>query len=582
MSSRQILKSVSVENFKIFRGREVFDFAASTYFVGPNNTGKSTVLTALKYFFDFDNLLYEDRDFLNKTAIDSRKRGARESKIGVTFNLLAVRSATLKARFTKIDKLSKAITITKIAKLSESGVLTVDYDVNGQVLEFAQLPEHVKSLITSVKINYLHPQQGAALLKEAQVKLKRRLLDNWGRGRGSTMTQSMRDLETEWEKFRQIAKEYLSESLKVSVSKIWPDSDVNITLPNDIKSVLQISDISFSSTKGGPMVDLLSQGSGAQSLILYFAHYILDSDKTPYRAAEYHPVWLIEEPESFLHADLVSQLANEFNSQEWLDNIQLMISTHSAILLAKSRNVGNESHWHRMGSPRLSKASTMWSSDELRDMGRMLGDANFLGYFLSSSSDRPVILEDSRQETADAFKRSGLNVLTGLKGISDINRTISSLLPLEETLTTKTYFIVDNDRGLTQIKSVLSGGDEVAIQDGFKLVRIGKTDALNVIVLPTNQASEDLFKEFAIFLDECVKAVYDPSQSVIKQGYPNYLAGVVAGLYKTKPELLDRAMIEEMIKTNTDVKSVFWKDTKENRYNIRPEVVDTINNLIGK
>lgn len=354
MKNSSLLKAIYIRNFKVFRAETKIEFHSSTYLVGPNNSGKSTVLLAIRYFFD--DALYEERNFLNKSEVISRTTGARKSEITIVFNLMNLNNSGLRAKF---DRSRKEIEVKKIAHLSESGVLRISYEVDGKQYGLSNLPEHIRALVNGIKINYLHPQQGEVLLHEAQLKLRRRLLDNWGRRK--TMTKAMQALENEWKSFRELAKSYLSESLNDNVKRIWPDSEVSISLPQDVKTILEISDISFSSRKSNPMVNLLSQGSGAQALILYFTHYILDSDKaiSRSRGAEHHPIWLIEEPESFLHADLISKIADQFNSEDWLSNIQFVISTHSSILLAKSHVREGAVMWHSMrdGIVKKSKSS---------------------------------------------------------------------------------------------------------------------------------------------------------------------------------------------------------------------------------
>jgi hypothetical protein len=76
------------------------------------------------------------------------------------------------------------------------------------------------------------------------------------------------------------ANRYLSQSLTESLQSFWPECEVAINLPKNIKEIIAISDINLQGYKNAPEVELTAHGTGAQSTVLYLAAYLLDSDKT--------------------------------------------------------------------------------------------------------------------------------------------------------------------------------------------------------------------------------------------------------------------------------------------------------------
>lgn len=92
-----------------------------------------------------------------------------------------------------------------------------------------------------------------------------------------------------------------------------------VDLPEKVVDVIAVSEILFKGSSDLPDVSLTSQGTGAQSTILYQTHFLLDSDKTLHRGF-YYPIWLVEEPESFLHVDIIFKLGYLLCSDIWLDS----------------------------------------------------------------------------------------------------------------------------------------------------------------------------------------------------------------------------------------------------------------------
>ncbi len=373
-----LISKVSLKNFKCFREKIDLPINQGTYFIGINNAGKTAVLNAVKFFFD--SSLFDDESFLNRTTYLAKKGGYNRSEITLTFDLSSVINKALKSKLIKFFSGTNAVIKKSIIFSSDSRQITSFYTIREKDYDFEQIDENIRKLLRSVKIIYIHPQEGRELLLNAQDKLRARLLANWGRG--ARLSHSIKELQDKWIALREQARSYLSGSLTDSLQKMWPGSEASIDLPKDVKDIVAISDITFKSHTSFPDIELTAQGTGAQATILYLTHFLLDSDRSLHRG-EYHPIWLLEEPESFLHADLIAKFAAQMNSELWLRNIQMLVSTHSPIILAASRLGEKSIIWNLINEYRLKEGKGVdeWSPEQIEDIGKIMGDANFHVYF---------------------------------------------------------------------------------------------------------------------------------------------------------------------------------------------------------
>ncbi|MEK7514602.1 MAG: AAA family ATPase [Patescibacteria group bacterium] len=557
-----LITQLKLKNFKCFRNEKIFDFAKSTYLVGINNSGKTAALQGVRYFFDNDQI--KDGSFLNKAEFARKQSGYNRADITITFNLEVL--TTKKRKNDLIKKYGKFLSVAKsITFTPESESTNVAWKINSSDL-LADLPDGIRWLFGAVKLTYIHPQEGSLLLKNVQKRLRQRLLANWGRG--AALTHNLKELEDKWNYMRDAANKYLSQSLTDSVQSFWPESKVTIDLPKKVREIIDIADINFQGDKALPEIELTSQGTGAQSTILYLAHYLLDSDRSLNRG-EYHPIWLMEEPESFLHADLLAKLSKQLNSDKWLQNIQMIISSHSPILLASSRATAGQTRWTILGNFEIEQSIMVDKvSDNIIDrLGVLMGDNNFSAYFAVAEDKNLVFLEDKRELTLKVFRDSGINLTKGLEGVPEVGKFLDVLKTTPELLRSKAFFIVDNDKGLSQLSRHLSNGVEKE-GTGFKRYKCSDISEVYIICLPESKIVEDLFAEYDNHLSNCISKIWDAKFKVL-DSTPSNLARVVgqarAHEVKSKEDQI------KLIKNTQDVKDLFWKDVEKNSYNISRE-----------
>lgn len=458
-----LFSELAIRNFKGYREKTTIPLNQSNYFVGPNNSGKSAILHAMLCFFQEDRF---SPTFLNKTELRGKKEGFNRSEITLVIDISQVKSQKaanrLRTKYGDVLSVSKHFT-QKVA----TGALEVRFFINDEECDYGSADSDVRKILDSVNVSYIHPQEADALLQRAQEKLRDRLLANFGRHH--SIATNLKTLQEAWSELRKSANEYLSRSLTESLRQIWPGCETKIDLPEKIDDIVAVSEITFRPEASLPAVELLNQGTGAQSTILYQAHYLIDSDKTLHKG-QYHALWLIEEPESFLHSDLAIKLGSMLNSDEWLANVQMLVTTHSSSIVGTAKSGATDINLSLVNdsSPHETKKLSEWDENEIRKISKALGDPYFDVIYYSISTTPSLILEDEHDRSMDALEAAGIPVSKRLKGITEVRRYIEVLIGLNAAHINPVYFLVDSDDGLKELRPLMSGARHSPHTAGIK------------------------------------------------------------------------------------------------------------------
>jgi AAA15 family ATPase/GTPase len=548
-----LINSIEIANFRCFRRLPRVSFSKATFLIGPNNSGKTAILSALDCFF---NTASYRSEFLNKTEYASKGTGYNRSSITLEFDLQAISSKTIRQRmisnFGKTLRISKSFTFREISK-----TIDVKYTINNVKRTLDALEPDIQKLIRAVSISYILPQEGEELLRKAQAKLRDRLLQNWGRYK--TLARGLNQLQKKWNDVRKKANHYLSSLLTANLQSIWKDCNTTVDLPERIQDIIAISKINFRGSPSMPEINLSFQGTGAQSTILYQTHFLLDSDRTLHRG-QYYPIWLLEEPESFLHADIALKLGDLLTSEDWLNNIQMVISTHSPLILAGSKRNEERISWILLDesySVRKTKSVNQWDNNEIKQIGQAMGDINFDIYFMAAGKEDAIYLEDTRDITIQSFvKSTGIKVRKGLSGSSEIKKHIEVLLNIEGLLRSKCFFLLDNDKGKREFEIYLKPTCRIQEESGFSLYKI--CDHLFIILMPPDCCLEDLYQEFDGTLETCCDKLFQQNFRAA-ENVPGELSGAHEKIRHWKVKPTNREEAKKAIKNFQDVKDIFWK-----------------------
>jgi len=566
-----LLTEISLKNFECFKDKVSFSLNDATFFIGKNNSGKSSIFRAICVFFGEIDFNYK---FLNKTVFRAKKAKNNVSEITITFDLNEIKLKAFRQRLLKLNKKSAKLTIK--AKYTYRQNYTDEvFEVNGRRHKYEDLNPDIQRLIESVKINYIHPQEGAELLAKAQEKLRRRLLDNWGRS--ANVSQELNKLNTEWETYSKKANSYLSELLTAKVKSFWGNGEVIINLPKKINEIIKVSEINFKMNRDLPAISLTSQGTGVQQSLLYYASYVLDSDRTLRRNKEYHPIWLLEEPESFLHADMIIKLAKDLTSSEWLANLQILLTTHSGLLLASSINQEDNILWNILTTHNLevSYNPTKIDNSKINRIGQIMGDPNFEIYFFVNKTS--IFIEDTSKVLIDKLEEEGI-VVKGLWGINEIKKYVQVL---RTNNFTKVFFIVDNDKGYDKIKEVLEGISQKSLDFDFSEYELENN--VHILLLPKDWAMEELFDGFDSFIDEFVPKIIDMKTKKLLISTPTICTKTVTILnrrYQNKPvNSVDE--VKDELRKDDNIKKEFWKQVENNIFKFKKEIISFLKSFLA-
>jgi hypothetical protein len=546
----------------------------SNFFIGINNSGKSAILKALHCFFNSTEYY---PDFINKTEFRSKGSGYNKSIIGVTFDLNFVNSKKLQADLKQ--QYGNQLVLYKNFTLRETtNIISIDYTLDNTNYTPDALSPLINEFLKKISVSYIHPQEAKNLLEKAQEKLKSRLLSNWGRN--ANLAETLKGLQKQWTELRIKANNYLSNGLTQSLQNIWPGCQTIVDLPEKIDDIIGISEILFKQTTDLPEVSLTSQGTGAQSTILYQTHFLLDSDRTLHRGF-YYPIWLIEEPESFLHADIIFKLGYLLCSDLWLNNIQMLISTHSPLLLATSKQNGTRIKWFSIYNYLIinSKMVSDWDDEEIREVGILMGDSNFEIYFKSSAFKKIVVIEDTREVTKDKLIDAGIEVSFRLNGVTELKRYFDVLRSIDISMGRNIYFLIDNDDGYKEFRSTIENGEEVSqTRNGF--IKYKFQNNVFLIVFPNGYAIEELFNEYDLFLESCANQLYsaDYKHAATDKSIPPNLTRAHAFIRNKSVNNLGEA--KNLIRNHQDVKDTFWNKVERENLSIDRSLARELDSLI--
>lgn len=582
----QTIKSITLRNYKCFRKKITFSLSGATYLIGANNSGKSAVLQAIREFFSHTPI---SKDDLNSTELRAKQAGYNKCEIEISFNLTKIKKESQKIKQLK-KEYPNGLVVRKIYTYKESTQeIEALYEIptpavddasidpkETTAIQYIELPENVKWFISKHTISYIHPQDSDKLLLEAESKLRKRLINTFGKG--SSFIKKMKDLEESWKALKEDASKSLSENLTAALRTVWDDATAKVDLPEKIQDVLAISSISFKQSPIQPEILLSRQGNGVQAAVLFQAHYILDSDKTAHHGF-HQPIWLVEEPETFLHADIALKLGQMLTSEEWLSNIQILATTHSPLMLAASNQNAKNCSWTLIKNFNCAFEKTVdnITREEISEISNEIGDANLDIYLDTSSNIEQVIIEDSREETEKAYERSGIHVTRRLNGSGEIKKLLDVTIKLNFPPRKKITIILDQDNGIKDIKKYLTTETKIKSVLDFELHKIA--DNIYIILLPNNEAAEDLFEEYDDLLGEMADKLFDD----------NYFHAtsnpVAAELTRAHAAVRNRIAgskqeAKRLLTKEQDIKDIFWKSVKAYKYKISAEKAEVLKEFL--
>ena len=436
------LQHLVIHNFRGILHQEI-EVEPYTLLVGPNNAGKSTVIDAIRAFYD-EGVKFSDTDWPYTTVASND----RTSWIEVTFALTEEEWASLAQRYQTPDR---SLRIRKVLRADrgarrKSGIM-YGYLPNGSLSEeqfygaknvqagkrggivyipaISKVDEHVKLTGPSPLRELLNDIMASVAQDGDAYNRLSESVDSFSTtisGESTADGRSLAGMEKE-------LNSMLQPSWGTQFSLSFETPRVNDLIKNMVKW-------HFVDDAHGESEDIEQLGSGFQryfiySLIRLAAHYV--RKPTPQDTAEFSPslrLVLFEEPEAFLHPQFQAVLTQSLKALTRDADWQVICATHSPHLVSKNamdipaivrleRSDGevlvhqiSSAAWEALVNANL---NADWSSpNEQDDHANPSGD-EALKYFLWLNTERSAI-----------FFASHVLLVEGPADVALINRLIDS------------------------------------------------------------------------------------------------------------------------------------------------------------
>lgn len=257
----------------------------------------------------------------------------------------------------------------------------------------------------------------------------------------------------------------------------------------------------------------------------------------------------------------------------------MIISTHSPIILAASRQNADRTRWVLFKSHRVEfqENAADVSEEQINRIATLMGDANFDAYFSAAQARDLVFIEDTRPLTKQRLEEVWIPITGALNGLSELKKHIAVFVALPELVRGKAYFIIDNDRGKKEFQQFLTTKQRTASRDGFS--SYSASERVQLILLPEGSAIEELFDEFDDVLEECIHSVFDDAWA-LRDDIPTSLSRAVSKLRsRPRPETMDDA--KGLMKNEQDVKDIFWSKVEDSGYGLSEAKSQVLKDLLG-
>ena len=328
----EFIQRVAVKDFRSLPGVSLAEMGDIAPLIGANGSGKSNVFRALNLFF---NDIVEDGDPLDLKR-DFREPGRRQ-KLQISVEVDLAFGAGLRKEFqSALDEVADGASDVTFRKTYSLDHLTDRVQVG---LAVGRLGTELKPtsdtrralaerLLSAVRFryvpNHLHPSQ---LLLHEEDNIRRMLFSRLGAGKGFDESQ----MALMKEKAQNLMAP-IEEAMKAATGDV---DEVELDTPGGWKDLVWAFGLKLRSGQAQSYEAVL-QGSGVQSVLAYSVLALIDTSFGGTFGWRVGTVWAIEEPESFLHADLQAALARRLNEYARGQRLQVLLTTHSQAFLGVS------------------------------------------------------------------------------------------------------------------------------------------------------------------------------------------------------------------------------------------------------
>jgi len=339
----RIIIDITIKNFRSLKNVSIPGLRDFNALVGRNNAGKSNVLRALNLFFNHEVEEGVPLDIAKDCS--ARKSQKKEIEIVVSFDLPS--NFKCRSGLENIEyRLGRTFGIKKVWGLGEDRP-SLDVWVNPETKAYEENYKQgiaADEFLKLVKFRYIPSHREPQKLIERELSKLQSILV-----RGMNWRDSRRRKKNEQEKGEQSSSTILTEALtrlnETAEATLRPISDeiikkadgvrnVKFTAPTGLTELL-LKFGAFVELEDGTSLESNLQGSGIQTYLLYHLLHFIDAREASNFGWKQAVIWVLEEPESFLHTDLEADLGSSLFRFSHVPNnrVQIITSTHSELMI---------------------------------------------------------------------------------------------------------------------------------------------------------------------------------------------------------------------------------------------------------
>ena len=384
----RLIRDLRIHNFRSIGDLILRDLGPAVPFVGPNGVGKSNVLRALNVFFNGE---VEPGLALDLTRDFHRpgRKVRRETSVAVRFefpNSFKIPPALGDTARTAGVTTPGALVVERVWKFEGATRLTTRSmkvgksleDLDEVSLEQAEAVDKVLDLIRFRYIpNHVHP---SAILQREEASLRAELLSRLKKTKAYKQGKD----EQVFAEFANVAKKLVAPIARNLIEGSAAVEGVGLETPREWGDVAWEFALNLQ-TGAGDSFGTLLQGSGTQAHLMYLLIDFVDNSYGSTFGWRQASIWALEEPESFLHADLESRVASLLRQRSDTPKLQVLLTTHDPVFMA----IGATGY--SVGLEESATTVQLENSRELIDVGFKKGVSPFV-HPLVRGAARPLLL----------------------------------------------------------------------------------------------------------------------------------------------------------------------------------------------
>lgn len=327
-----------LENFKIYEGKNEFNFSQGmNFFIGNNNCGKTTIFDAMNFLLSGGNreeLITKSKKTTNENiSVEIEIRGEKFFE-----NLKQTEDKNLKKYIDYIENDENG-DFLRLKRTSDNNIIEKD-PIKKILVRYKENNENkfknVSGIDTALKQLFTVTNFGAN--EDLAKNIKKLLLDIVNSRKNELENhEKYPDFKNLYKEIFNDGKESFSEKVESEAQKIKDNlvanfgviSDVKIKFDDDfnISDLLKNNELQIQESQNDDKISVFEKGTGIQRALAISLMEIFADDKVE----NFNTIFLIDEPETFLHPVAQNNFANSLAKIS--KNAQVFINTHSPYFL---------------------------------------------------------------------------------------------------------------------------------------------------------------------------------------------------------------------------------------------------------